>query len=214
MRSSRARFSAPALPCAAPQELASKLAQQQQPADQLALLHQAAEVYMEASRLQGGQHAAALCECAPLWRGRRRGLRRLGVCAHPDSAPHRTYAPHRLNHCLPACLPACVSPDNWAVALTDIARLVSAAQPEEAYECLTAAASKYAQSLAVAPGNPQANNNWGLVLQVRVLPCCCCCTRACRPCLPACRYRGGWAPAMWSRPGAGGPPPLRTALFC
>ncbi|EFN55727.1 hypothetical protein CHLNCDRAFT_134051 [Chlorella variabilis] len=88
------------------QELASKLAQQ--PADQLSLLHQAAEVYMEASQLQGGRHAAALY--------------------------------------------------NWAVALTDIARLVRAQQPEEAYECLAAAASKYAQSLA-------ANNNLGLVLQ-------------------------------------------------
>lgn len=42
------------------QELASKLIQQ--PADQLMLLNQAAEVYMEASRLQGGRHAAALCE--------------------------------------------------------------------------------------------------------------------------------------------------------
>jgi hypothetical protein len=41
------------------QELASKL---QQPADQLSLLHQAAEVYMEASRLQEGHHAAALCK--------------------------------------------------------------------------------------------------------------------------------------------------------
>ena len=46
------------------QELASKLPQQ--PADQLALLHQAAEVYMEGSRLQSGQHAAALCEPARL----------------------------------------------------------------------------------------------------------------------------------------------------
>jgi hypothetical protein len=55
--------------------------------------------------------------------------------------------------------------DNWAVALTDIARLVRAAQPEEAYECLQAAAHKYAQSLAVHPNNPQASNNWGLVLQ-------------------------------------------------
>lgn len=43
------------------QELASKLSAQ--PADQLSLLHQAAEVYMEASGLQGGRHAAALCEC-------------------------------------------------------------------------------------------------------------------------------------------------------
>ena len=51
-------------------------------------------------------------------------------------------------------------PDNWAVALTDIARLVRASQPEEAYECLTAAASKYAQSLAAQPDNPQACNNW------------------------------------------------------
>jgi hypothetical protein len=48
--------------------------------------------------------------------------------------------------------------DNWAVALTDIARLVRAQQPGEAYECLTAAASKYAQSLAVLPDNPQV---WG-----------------------------------------------------
>ncbi|KAL4436939.1 hypothetical protein ABPG75_004078 [Micractinium tetrahymenae] len=95
------------------QELASKLSAQ--PADQLSLLHQAAEVYMEASTLQGGRHAAALY--------------------------------------------------NWAVALTDIARLVRAQQPDEAYECLTAAASKYAQSLAAHPDNPQACNNWGLVLQ-------------------------------------------------
>lgn len=41
------------------------------------------------------------------------------------------------------------------MALTDIARLVRAQQPTEAYECLTAAASKYAQSLAVLPDNPQ-----------------------------------------------------------
>jgi hypothetical protein len=44
------------------QELASKLSAQ--PADQLSLLHQAAEVYMEACRLKGGRHAPALCEWA------------------------------------------------------------------------------------------------------------------------------------------------------
>jgi hypothetical protein len=95
------------------QELAGRLGSQ--PADQLALLNQAAEVYLEASRLAGDRHAAVLY--------------------------------------------------NWAVALTDIARLVQAQEPEEAYECLTAAANKYAQSLAVQSDNPQACNNWGLCLQ-------------------------------------------------
>ena len=42
------------------QELAGRLGAQ--PADQLALLHQAAEVYLEASRLAGDRHAAVLCE--------------------------------------------------------------------------------------------------------------------------------------------------------
>ena len=45
------------------QELAGRLAAQ--PADQLSLLHQAAEVYLEASRLAGDRHAAVLCECPP-----------------------------------------------------------------------------------------------------------------------------------------------------
>jgi hypothetical protein len=45
------------------QELAGRLSAQ--PADQLSLLNQAAEVYCEASRLQGGRHAAALCEILP-----------------------------------------------------------------------------------------------------------------------------------------------------
>lgn len=44
------------------QELAGRLAAQ--PADQLALLHQAAEVYLEASRLAGDRHAAVLCKWA------------------------------------------------------------------------------------------------------------------------------------------------------
>lgn len=42
------------------QELAGRLGSQ--PADQLSLLHQAAEVYLEASRLTGDRHAAVLCE--------------------------------------------------------------------------------------------------------------------------------------------------------
>lgn len=42
------------------------------------------------------------------------------------------------------------------MALTDIARLVRAQQPEEAFEYLSAAAHKYAQSLAVHSDNPQA----------------------------------------------------------
>ncbi len=50
----------------------------------------------------------------------------------------------------------------------------------EALECLQQASHKYAESLDLQPGNPQALNNWGLVLQVRrwhghfaaaVIPC-------------------------------------------
>ena len=44
---------------------------------------------------------------------------------------------------------------NWGVALSDIARIVRPQQPEEAYECLTSAAQKYARALDANPANPQ-----------------------------------------------------------
>ena len=146
---------------------------------------------MEASRLQEGHHAAALCEsagggqqaaacsckqgscCSAInddleaisWHmhSHHLGLASLpeACCACPPASPDGPDGP-----AVPAALPVPhLTADNWAVALTDIARLVRAAQPDEAYECLQAAAHKYAQSLEVHPNNPQASNNWGLVLQ-------------------------------------------------
>lgn len=53
---------------------------------------------------------------------------------------------------------------NWAVALSDISRLLRVSQVDEAIQCLTLAAEKYAQALVVDPHNPQALNNWALVL--------------------------------------------------
>jgi hypothetical protein len=55
---------------------------------------------------------------------------------------------------------------NWGVALSDLARCIKATQPREATAALHLASQKYAQSLQLHPRNPQALNNWGLVLQV------------------------------------------------
>lgn len=55
---------------------------------------------------------------------------------------------------------------NWGVALSDLARAVKAASAAEAASCLHLASQKYAASLKANPSNPQALNNWGLVLQV------------------------------------------------
>ncbi|EFJ43333.1 hypothetical protein VOLCADRAFT_121444 [Volvox carteri f. nagariensis] len=71
---------------------------------------------------------------------------------------------------------------NWGVALSDLARLLRDTQPAEslsflqqasppvhpssaAVAGLRQASHKYAGSLDLQPGNPQALNNWGLVLQ-------------------------------------------------
>lgn len=53
---------------------------------------------------------------------------------------------------------------NWAVALSDCARIVRPQQPDEARELLGAAAAKYAASLEASPFSHQALNNYGLVL--------------------------------------------------
>lgn len=53
---------------------------------------------------------------------------------------------------------------NWAVALSDIARLARPQAPGEAAEYLSAAALKYSAAVAIDPLNPQALNNWGLIL--------------------------------------------------
>ena len=42
--------------------------------------------------------------------------------------------------------------DNWAVALTDIARLVRAQQPEEAYECLTGGCTARGHAVVIWAG--------------------------------------------------------------
>lgn len=55
---------------------------------------------------------------------------------------------------------------NWGVALSDLARAIKGADPREATAALHLASQKYAQSLQLHPRNPQALNNWGLVLQV------------------------------------------------
>eukprot|EP00887_Chlorella_sp_A99_P008101 scaffold12.g8101.t1 len=75
-------------------------------------------------------------------------------------------------YCVASELPACPGAPaatallhyNWAVALSDCARIVRPQQPDEARELLSAAAGKYARSLEANPFNPQALNNWGLVL--------------------------------------------------
>ena len=137
------------------QELASKLSAQ--PADQLSLLHQAAEVYMEASSLAGGRHAAALCEdlqsllvppaAAPSLAGRRAccACVAVRVCAGwlaPACTLHSAAVDVQHSRCGAAAdplpyvpvTPSCLWAVHWAVALTDIARLVRAQQTEEAYE--------------------------------------------------------------------------------
>ena len=54
---------------------------------------------------------------------------------------------------------------NWAVALSDIARLTRPHSPGEAAEYLSTAAIKYAAAVSLDPENPQALNNWALTLQ-------------------------------------------------
>lgn len=54
---------------------------------------------------------------------------------------------------------------NWGVALSDMAHLEKRTEEDAAYHCLLAAAEKYALSLFYSANNPQALNNWGLVLQ-------------------------------------------------
>lgn len=56
---------------------------------------------------------------------------------------------------------------NWGVALSDLARCIKANDAREATAALHLASQKYALSLQLQPRNPQALNNWGLVLQVR-----------------------------------------------
>ena len=55
---------------------------------------------------------------------------------------------------------------NWGVALSDLARAIKASDHRESVAALHLASQKYAQSLQLHPRNPQALNNWGLVLQV------------------------------------------------
>lgn len=54
---------------------------------------------------------------------------------------------------------------NWAVALSDIARLARAHSADDAAQYLGTAAVKYAAAVAIDPENPQALNNWALTLQ-------------------------------------------------
>lgn len=139
---------------------------------------------MEASRLQHGRHAAALCE----WAGAAR------PAGAPGSLPARRWPaccrsrlgrvpavsaskPFHLNRRLLSPPPFLCPADNWAVALTDIARLVRGQQPDEAFECLSAAAHKYALSLAVHSDNPQARAGRLWVLLSIAEPAC----RACQP---------------------------------
>lgn len=102
------------------------------------------------------------------------------LCSSP-SPVHPTSPPLYLSCLRHGCLPAsqacdvygtaaALQPDsysalyNWGVALSDIARIVRPQQPEEAYECLTAAAEKYARALDTNPANPQVRGGcwlWG-----------------------------------------------------
>lgn len=54
---------------------------------------------------------------------------------------------------------------NWAVALTDIGRIVKKRNGGEAAEYFGAASLKYAALIGLAPGHAQALNNWGLVIR-------------------------------------------------
>eukprot|EP00891_Asterochloris_glomerata_P005577 jgi/Astpho2/5577/Aster-02833 len=76
-----------------------------------------------------------------------------------NQACGRYEAAWRLQHASHAAL------YNWGVALSDMARLVKRTDEHEAYQCLLKAAEKYATSLHWNANNPQALNNWGLVLQ-------------------------------------------------
>ena len=54
---------------------------------------------------------------------------------------------------------------NWAVALTDIGRIVKKRNGGEAAEYLGAASLKYAALIGLEPGHAQALNNWGLIIR-------------------------------------------------
>jgi Tfp pilus assembly protein PilF len=61
---------------------------------------------------------------------------------------------------------------NQGVALSDLARAARHTNPSAAYTALSAASHKYARALSASPGNIQALNNWGLVMQVSTLAQC------------------------------------------
>ncbi|GFH11240.1 uncharacterized protein HaLaN_06710 [Haematococcus lacustris] len=56
---------------------------------------------------------------------------------------------------------------NLGVARSDLARLTRATDPAAARHYLESAATCYADALRLHPDNPQALNNWGLVLQLK-----------------------------------------------
>lgn len=56
---------------------------------------------------------------------------------------------------------------HWGVAQSDLARCCHQRSPAEAQAHLHLASQKFCASLEHNPGNCQAMNNWGLVLQVR-----------------------------------------------
>lgn len=55
---------------------------------------------------------------------------------------------------------------NWGVALSELAGLVKTSDPPRSVYYLHEASQRYAESMEENPTNPQALNNWGLVLQV------------------------------------------------
>mmetsp|Transcript_15153 Transcript_15153/g.32883 ORF Transcript_15153/g.32883 Transcript_15153/m.32883 type:complete len:433 (-) Transcript_15153:285-1583(-) len=121
-------------------------------------------------------------------------LQELAAKSNPSSAEHRLYLQQACD-LYEASLQVRPSSHaalyNWGVALTDLARVVrmgstGPSQPSEAdsgmtavsssavphvqlqmspQACLALASQKYAQALKWQPNNPQALNNWGLVLQ-------------------------------------------------
>lgn len=60
---------------------------------------------------------------------------------------------------------AAIVPFNWAVALSDVARLTRGRDSDEAKEYLVAASRSYKAALSIDPCSAQALNNLGLVLQ-------------------------------------------------
>ena len=161
----------------------------QQPADQLSLLQQASAqgslavpsagfIRIPPGTVKGCMHCMP-CSVRPMAQPCSEQLTMSATCwVRPSCEVHGTASQYMMVHLkfsslvVQACevygTAAGLQPSsysalyNWGVALSDIARIVRPQQAEEAYECLAAAAEKYARALEANPANPQASRGVGL----------------------------------------------------